>query len=100
MTYDKTEKNNKNDDKNRSNRSQKSKICFVEFSDAMMDVDFFASFGVIFLEKKLAMRLPSQKKVSITSLWFKNRTQELDFLELRYYANSVVITLFFKIKQH
>ena len=58
-----------------------------------MDVDSFACFDAIFLEKKGAMRLSSQKKVSITSLKFKNCIQELDFLEIRYYANSVVITL-------
>ena len=36
---------------------------FVEFSDEIMDVDSFACFDVIFLEKKRAMRLPSLKKV-------------------------------------
>ena len=36
---------------------------FVEFSDEIMDIDSFACFDVIFLEKKRAMRLPSQKKV-------------------------------------
>ena len=67
MTYDKTGKN-KNNDKNQNNRLQKSQIFFVEFFDVIMDVDSFACFDVIFSEKKRAMRLPSQKKVSILSL--------------------------------
>ena len=53
--------------KNRNNRSQKLKIFFVEFSDAIMDVDSFTCIDVIVLEKKRAMRLPSHKKVPITS---------------------------------
>ena len=36
----------------------------------------------------------------MTSLCFRNRTQELDFLEVKYYANSVIITHFFIIKKH
>ena len=40
----------------------KKRTFFVEFSDTIMDVDSFACFHVIFLEKKRAMRLPSQKK--------------------------------------
>ena len=34
----------------------------LNFVDAIMDVNSFACFNVIFLEKKRAMRLPSQKK--------------------------------------
>ena len=60
----KQQKTNRNSDKNRNIRSQKSKF-FVEFSDAIMNVDSFACFDVIFLEKKCAMRLPSQKKQGI-----------------------------------
>ena len=46
------------------------------------------------------MRIEWLKKACITSLWFKNRTQKLDFLEIRYYANSVLLAHFFKIKLH
>ena len=68
---------------------------FVEFSDAIMNVDSFTCFDVIFLEKKRAMRFAiPEKKKSMTSLCFRNRTQELDFLEVKYYANSVIITHF------
>ena len=34
----------------------------AKFFDAIMEVVFFAGFDVIFLEKKRAMLLPSQKK--------------------------------------
>ena len=41
----------------------------VEYSDAIMDVYSFLCFDVIFLEKSVQYRLPSQKKeVSVTSL--------------------------------
>ena len=81
--------------------SRKNRDFFVEFSDAMIDVDSFACFDVIFLEKSVQCDChPRKKKISITLFRFKNRKKELDFLEIRYYANSVVITPFFKIKQH
>ena len=45
-----------------------------------------------------AIAIP-EKKACTTSLQFKNRTQELDFLKTRYYALSVLIKhFFFKIK--
>ena len=31
-----------------------------------------------------------EKKASITALQFKNHTQELDFLKIRYYANLIL----------
>ena len=56
-----------------------------KISDAVMDVDSFACFDVIFLKKACnAIAIPEKR-----SPWFKNRTQELEFLEIRYYANSV-----------
>ena len=66
---------------------------------ASMDVDFFGGFNVILLEKKAcnAIAIP-EKKIAIMLLQFKNRTQKLDFLEIQYYANSVVIMHFSKIK--
>ena len=65
-----------------------------------MNVDSFACFDVVFLEKKRVMRLPSQKKRYLFCHFnLKNRPQELDFLEIRYYTNSLVIKHVFKIKQ-
>ena len=63
-----------------------------------MNVDYFGCFDVIFLEKKRSMQLPFQKKVFIPPLRFKNCAKILDFLEIRCYAKSVVITHFFKMK--
>ena len=37
----------------------------------------------------------TKKKASITLLQFKNSTQEMDFLKIRQYANSVLTTHFF-----
>ena len=44
--------------------ARKNRGFFVEFPDAIMDVDSFGSFDAIF-KKKRAIRVPSQKKVSI-----------------------------------
>ena len=80
MTYDKTEKNNKNNDKNQNNHLQNLRF-FVEISRAIMGVDSFACVDVLFLEKSMQCDC-HPRKVSIASLRFKNRTQELDFLEI------------------
>ena len=70
----------------------------------MINVDSFACFCELFLEKKRAMQLPTQKKgrylLHNSKSEFKNCLQELDFLEIRYYVNLVIITHCFKIKQH
>ena len=54
---------------------------FVEISRAIMGVDSFACVDVLFLEKSMQCDC-HPRKVSIASLRFKNRTQELDFLEI------------------
>ena len=64
-----------------------------------MDVNAFTCFDRIFLEKKRANAIIiPEKKATITTLWFKNRIQKLDFLEIRCDTNSVVTTHFFKLK--
>ena len=92
MTYDKTEKTAEITTKIGITACKKIEDFFVEFSNAIMNVDSYACLDVIILKKKHAMQLPSQRK-------FKNRTRKLDFLQIQCYANSVVITHFFKIKQ-
>ena len=56
------------------------KKIFWEFFDEVTDDDFLARFDVIFLEKKASNAIAIPKKVCFMSLWFKNRTQEVNFL--------------------